>query len=289
MKILLTGADGFTGQHFSRLAVAAGHEIVVFSADLTDRLAVQEAVLAGSPDAVVHLAGIAFVGHADDTAFYAVNVVGTTNLLSALLKLPKSPSCVLLASSANVYGNCVASPIAEAQATHPVNHYAVSKLAMEHMALTFSEQLPIIITRPFNYTGPGQHINFVIPKLVDHFARRAPSISLGNINVQREFNDVHMVCNAYLALLAHGQAGEVYNVCSGSPHALSEVIDQLSLMTGHTIQVQVNPALIRQNEVRRLCGSPDKLQGLLARHGVSLSCPPLVDVLTKMLAGAGQR
>nr|WP_315239710.1 GDP-mannose 4,6-dehydratase [uncultured Albidiferax sp.] len=286
MKILLTGASGFTGRHFAKLAQGAGHEIVACRVDLTDLSALQNVVSDVQPDAVVHLAGISFVGHADDTAFYAVNVVGTTNLLNALANLSHKPRCVLLASSANVYGNCVNSPIVETQSPSPLNHYACSKLAMEHMALTFRERLPIVITRPFNYTGTGQHINFVIPKLVDHFARRVDSVSLGNLQVEREFNDVQMVCNAYLALLQYGQPGEIYNVCSGKPYALVEVVEALARISGHTLKVEVNPAFVRQNELHRLCGSPDKLWKLMAAHGVELPLPTLEDTLQSMLLAA---
>lgn len=284
MKILLTGADGFTGRFFKAHAASAGYEVVPLLADLTDRDALQKQVLQNAPDAVVHLAAISFVGHADANAFYAVNVVGTTNLLAALAQLPKPPHRVLLASSANIYGNCEQSPIVESQTPAPVNHYAVSKLAMEHMARTYADRLPLVITRPFNYTGPGQDVNFVIPKLVKHFAQRAPSIALGNLHVEREFNDVQMVCSAYLKLLQHGEPGETYNVCSGQPYTLQHVIDTLTRITGHHIEVEVNPAFVRANEVHRLCGSPAKLQALLARHGCT---PPLEDTLRRMLAAAG--
>lgn len=287
MKILLTGADGFTGRFFKAHAASAGYEVVPLLADLTDRDALQKQVLQNAPDAVVHLAAISFVGHADANAFYAVNVVGTTNLLAALAQLPKPPHRVLLASSANIYGNCEQSPIVESQTPAPVNHYAVSKLAMEHMARTYADRLPLVITRPFNYTGPGQDVNFVIPKLVKHFAQRAPSIALGNLHVEREFNDVQMVCSAYLQLLQHGEPGETYNVCSSQPYTLQHVIDTLTRITGHHIEVEVNPAFVRANEVHRLCGSPAKLQALLARHGCMLDNPPLEDTLRRMLAAAG--
>lgn len=287
MKILLTGADGFTGRHFAAMARAAGHELVTLRANLADRTAMQAEVLLAVPDAVVHLAAISFVGHADDAAFYAVNAVGTTNLLTAVAALPRVPQCVLLASSANTYGNCDASPITEVQPPAPVNHYATSKLAMEHMARTFADRLPLVITRPFNYTGPGQALNFVIPKLVDHFARRAPSVELGNLHVEREFNDVQMVCAAYLQLLQYGVPGEVYNVCSGQPYTLQHVIDTLARLTGHQIAVQVNTAFVRANEVHRLCGSPAKLQALLAAHSEVLFNPTLDDTLRSMLAVAG--
>ena len=286
MKLLLTGAAGFTGCFFTQAAQAAGHHVVALAANLTDREAVHQQVQQAAPDAVVHLAAISFVGHADDSALYAVNTVGTCHLLQALAALPTPPAKVLLASSANIYGNCEASPIAEAQPPAPVNHYAMSKLAMEHMARTYMDRLPIVITRPFNYTGPGQALNFVIPKLVSHFARRAPVVELGNLHVEREFNDVRMVCGAYLALLAHGQPGQVYNVCSGQPHTLRHVLDTLTDLTGHSLEAKVNPAFVRANEVHRLCGNPGKLHAVCAQAGVHLQQPSLRDMLAWMLAEA---
>lgn len=281
MKILLTGAAGFTGLFFKQQAEAAGHTVWPLAADLTDKAAVEAEVAQARLTAVVHLAAISFVGYADEAAFYNVNVLGTLNLLAALAALPVPPTKVLLASSANVYGNCNASPITEAQAPAPVNHYATSKLAMEHMALTYSDRLPLVITRPFNYTGPGQAQQFLIPKLVSHFARRANRIELGNLHVEREFNDVRMVCTAYLRLLAHGEPGQVYNVCSGEPHTLQHVLATLKAITGHAMAVDVNPAFVRANEVNRLCGSPAKLYaavGSLGRWGME-------DTLRWMLEG----
>lgn len=286
MKILLTGANGFTGRLFAAQAVAAGHEVEPLRANLTDREALQQQVLGSEPDAVIHLAAISFVGHADENAFYAVNVIGTTNLLAALTQLPRPPRRVLLASSANIYGNSKHSPIAETQEPAPISHYAASKLAMEHMSRAYGDRLPIVITRPFNYTGPGQDVNFVIPKLVDHFARQAPTIALGNIEVEREFNDVQMVCDAYLQLLQYGEPGQTYNVCSGQPYTLRYVIDTLTRIAEHSVKVEVNPAFVRANEVHRLCGSPAKLQSLLATHGATLENPSLEDTLRRMLAAA---
>lgn len=282
MKILLTGAAGFTGLFFKAQAEAAGHIVVPLLADLTDKAAVAAEVAQAQPDAVVHMAAISFVGHADDTAFYGVNVVGTMNLLSAVAALPVKPAKVLLASSANIYGNCDASPITESQPPAPVNHYAMSKLAMEHMAMTYADRLPIVITRPFNYTGPGQAPQFLIPKLVSHFARRAEHIELGNLHVEREFNDVRMVCDAYLRLLDKGVPGQAYNVCSGQPYTLQHVISTLEQITGHHMQVKVNPAFVRANEVHRLCGSPDKLLACTE----PLQQPTLEETLRWMLAQA---
>ena len=286
MKILLTGADGFTGKYFSALARAAGHDVIPLRADLTDAAALSAEIRSVQPQAVAHLAGIAFVAHAHEEAFYQVNVVGTTNLLAALVLLETAPECVLLASSANVYGNCDHSPIAETQAPAPVNHYAMSKLAVEYMARTYMDRLKIVIARPFNYTGPGQSEIFVIPKLAKHFAMRRPSITLGNLHVEREFNDVRMVCDIYAHLLEIGEPGETYNICSGEPYQLQSVIALLSKMTGHDLQIFVNQEFVRTTEVRRLCGDPTKIQSLFARHGAKFRMPSLEETLESMLASA---
>ena len=285
MIILVTGAGGFTGRHFIERASSRAHTIIPLSVDLRDKAAVRDAVQAVDFDAVLHLAGISFVGHKDEAAFYTINVIGTTNLLAALAeKKSTKPRCVLIASSANVYGNSDKSPIPEIQQTSPVNHYATSKLAMEHMALTYLDRLPIVVARPFNYTGRGQDLNFIIPKLVDHFAHRAQTIELGNVHTEREYNDVRMVCDAYLALLEHGQAGEAYNVCAGHTHTLQSVMNTLTQLTGHDLEVRINSAFVRATEVIRLCGSPDKLAALLSENNIALQQPSLQDTLKWMLS-----
>ena len=278
MKVLITGADGFTGQHLSEYLKAQGHEVVPLTADLTDSEALNKEVDLISPDWVVHLAAISFVGHHDLSQFYLVNVIGTLNLLDALANLERKPSSVLIASSANIYGNCQHSPISESQSPAPVNHYAASKLAMEHLAKTYIDRLPLFFVRPFNYTGLGQAKSFLIPKLVDHFVRKEKSIELGNIKVEREFNDVRMVCKAYSLLLEKAQSGESYNVCSGKTYSLFDVLELLEQATNHRIEIKINPKLVRRNEVQKLCGNPGKINGL----GINLESS-LTDTLATML------
>lgn len=258
-RLLVTGADGFTGRHLSAAAYAEGYEVFGLKADLTDASAIASELAAIAPTHVAHLAAISAVTHADEEAFYRVNLFGTLNLLNGLMALPKLPQKVLLASSANVYGNADMPLIAETVCPKPVNHYAMSKLAMEHMAMTFAGNLPIVITRPFNYTGVGHDNRFVIPKIVEHFKRGASSIELGNLDVYREYNDVRMVCKAYIGLLDDGVQSETYNVCSGSAYSLRDVISTVEKLAGRKIDVKVNPAFVRTNEVHKLSGSPQKL------------------------------
>lgn len=281
-KILLTGAGGFTGQRFTEAAQQAGYEVHPLSADLTDAKAVATEVAAAAPGFVVHLAAISAVTHDDEEALYRVNLFGTMNLLKALVALPQAPKRVLLASSANIYGNADKSSIDESTNPAPVNHYAMSKLAMEFMSATFADRLPLLIVRPFNYTGVGHDTRFVIPKLVEHFAQRAAFIELGNLDVEREFNDVRTVCEAYLRLLQQGQPGHTYNVCSGRPVSLKSVIDALKHITGHDLQTKINSAFVRANEVNRLCGNPAKLEACIG----PLQHPPLEETLRWMLSAS---
>lgn len=285
MRLLLTGAQGFTGHHFTQAAEAAGYDVRALRADLTDSAALAQEVLEHAPTHVVHLAAISVVTHADELAFYRVNVLGTDHLLKALAALPQPPRKMLLASSANVYGNAVQSPITEQQPPAPVNHYAISKLAMEHVARMHAARLPTVLVRPFNYTGVGHDERFVLPKLVSHFARRAPHIELGNLDVEREFNDVRMVVQAYLRLLEHGAPGQTYNVCTGQPVALQLAIQMLVALTGHSPAITVNPDFVRANEIQRLCGSPEKLIGAIG----PLPHYTLQDTLTWMLGAASAK
>ncbi|WP_247646423.1 NAD-dependent epimerase/dehydratase family protein [Deefgea sp. CFH1-16] len=115
--------------------------------------------------------GFFFVAHGDVDAIYRSNVVGTRNLLQAIKLAKHRPRAVLLASSANIYGNTDIDCIAESTPPAPANDYAVSKIAMEYVAKLYADDLPLIIVRPFNYTGVGQAPQFLLPKIVGHFAR----------------------------------------------------------------------------------------------------------------------
>ena len=269
------------------MAQLRGFELIGLQSDITDLIALEKEVLKVAPNAVIHCAGISFVASKDQEAFYRVHTLGTSNLLTALTQLPKKPKKVLLASSATVYGNAALTPTPEDYPLKPMDHYAMSKVAMEEMAKTFFDQLPIIIARPFNYTGVGQHDNFLIPKLIRHFAQKAPAIELGNLLVEREFNDVATICEAYLALLEYGHAGEIYNVGTGQVRSLANVVDILVKLTQHPMKISVNPDFVRANEVRRMCGNPQKLMDLLRLHNLKLQIPSLEETLQKMLDEAG--
>jgi nucleoside-diphosphate-sugar epimerase len=290
-RALITGLSGFTGHYVAQELRAAGYQVFgtitpghtpgdgEYAVDLNDRAGLAAVVQEVQPDVVAHLAAIAFVAHGDVEQIYRVNVVGTRNLLEALAAAEKKPSAVLLASSANIYGNTDVGVIHEDVPAAPANDYAVSKLSMEYMARLWQDKLPLIIVRPFNYTGVGQHENFLLPKIVAHFRRQATDIELGNLHVWRDFSDVRMVAASYRKLLAAPAAiGQAINICSGHAYSLGEALDMMADIAGYQIKVHVNPAFVRANEVVRLVGDNRRL---IAATG-PLSTVPLADTLRWM-------
>ena len=274
-RVLVTGSEGFTGRYVCDEFTSAGWE--VWGAGVQPKPGnprylninlLQPDTLGliserAKPHVVVHLAASAFVAEADPTAFYNVNLLGTRHLLEALSTAPTLPHCTILASSANVYGNSTLELLDETSDTHPVNDYAVSKLAMEYLAKTYMGRLGIVITRPFNYTGVGQEPWYLIPKIVGHFKERAPHIELGNTDVARDFSDVRDIARAYRLLAEARPLGETFNLCSGEATALETCIGMASEISGHDIEVRVNPDFVRANDVKTLRGDSEKLDNVL--------------------------
>jgi nucleoside-diphosphate-sugar epimerase len=291
-RILVTGANGFTGRHLCAHLRAQGYHVFELTehaatgeahvqAELTDAAQVGDAIAQTRPDRVVHLAAIAFPGHADAGAIYRVNVVGTLNLLQALVGQGAGAHGVLLPSTATVYAGDGTTALTEESPLRPASHYAASKLAMEHMARLFADRLPIVTVRPFNYTGPGQREPYLVPKIVRHAAQRARFIELGNIDSERDFLDVRAVTDAYARLLrAEGAFGRTFNLCSGVGTSVRGMIEKLEAITGHRMEVRVNPAFVRPNEPRRIVGSAQRLQGAIG----PLLDVPLARTLEDMLA-----
>lgn len=273
-RILITGASGFTGRHFIAAAKAQGYECIALchqdgdhfqevdhcvTADLRQADQLAAIVREIQPTHVLHLAAVSFVAHGDLSEIYQTNLLGTLNLLQALQDDSGRLQRVIVASSANIYGNATDLPITEDTPPQPANHYGVSKYAMERAARLFLE-LPLTIVRPFNYTGVGQHPNFLVPKIVAAYRDQSPSLELGNLEVWRDFSDVRDVATAYVRLLDAREGSDTFNICSGKPVALREIVDTLAELSGHDLEVTTNPRFVRADEIRMLYGSPEKLE-----------------------------
>lgn len=287
---LVTGAAGFTGKYLVRALAGRGYRVFGvglgsppgvewLECDLTNKAQTAVVISQVMPDVVIHLAALAFIPEENPEGFYRVNVLGTLNLIEALAENKRKPSRIVVASSANVYGN---NPevLTETTCPAPANHYAASKLAMEHMVRTWFDRLPIVITRPFNYTGPGQDERFVVPKIVAHYRRREKKIKLGDISAERDFSDIEDVVEAYVRLLESNAKSEVVNICSGRTISVASIIAEMDAIAGYEIQVEADPSLFRRNDLARLWGSNRKLRELT---GFAPS-KPIPDTLRRMYA-----
>lgn len=271
-KVLITGVNGFTGKYLAAELRARGFEVIgtarvpnddsTIPLDITSKEQILEVLKAVRPEFIFHLAAISFVAHSDPLEFYKVNVLGTENLLQAILESDLNVKKVLISSSANVYGNSHSALISESEKPEPTNHYACSKLVMEKVAANFFEDLPIIITRPFNYTGAGQALHFLVPKIVSHFKDKKPILELGNLDVARDFSSVRFVVESYIRLITSEIRSEIVNICSGKSYSLFEIVDFLKNVSGHNLKVVVNPNFVRENEVKKITGSNNKLLSL---------------------------
>jgi nucleoside-diphosphate-sugar epimerase len=295
-RVLITGVAGFTGRYLAPLLAERGHEVhglvhnlpdnvpagvhELHVGDLADADSIAAAVARARPELVVHLAAIAYVGHGDIGEMYRTNIIGSRYLLEALALSSYPPAMVLLASSANIYGNAREGVLDEMVPPAPANDYGVSKVAMEGIARLYVGRLPITVVRPFNYTGRGQSESFLIPKIVAHVTERRPVIELGNVDVARDFSDVRTVVETYARILEEPKTiGGTFNVCSGTAVTLREVLAQVEELAEHKLELRVNPVFVRANEVRTLSGSAALLEKVIG----PLPHVPLSDTLRWML------
>jgi GDP-4-dehydro-6-deoxy-D-mannose reductase len=283
MRVLVTGATGFVGRHLLEALRAGEHEPIAvggphepapaFALELLDADAVRRVVDAAGPDAIVHLAGQAFVpqSFADPLGTLAVNAGGTAHVLEAARAYRDrvhAPLRVLIVSSAEVYGiqRPDRMPLDETAVVRPANAYAASKLAAEAFALAWQRSygLDVVVARPFNHIGPGQDVRFVVASFARQLAEIAAGaprvMRVGNLEAQRDFLDVRDVVAAYLRLVANGRSGEVYNICSGRTVAIREVLRQLITIARVPVEVRDDPERMRSSDLPILSGDATKLR-----------------------------
>jgi GDP-4-dehydro-6-deoxy-D-mannose reductase len=280
LRVLVTGATGFVGHWFVRDLEASGHEAVGTPSsadlDLLDQEAVANLIERVRPDAVAHLAAISYGPDArrnPDRAF-AVNVGGTEALIAAIAAASPGAS-LMVAGSSEVYGHPRPEdlPLTEDAPTEPTQPYGRSKLAQERAALAAADRhtLPVVVTRSFNHTGPGQRPEFVAPALARRvLAARAAGdreIPVGNVDVRRDLGDVRDVVRAYRLLLEGLVAGtigsgSVVNVATGRAVAIREVLAILSRLAGVDAEPRVDATLVRADDPPEIVGDASRLKAL---------------------------
>jgi nucleoside-diphosphate-sugar epimerase len=286
---LITGGSGFTGRPLAERLHQDGHEVLALghetsdpgflNIDLRDFDTLTQALSRARPSAVVHLAGIAGPTYGNIAELYSTNVVGTANLFAALTAAKIEPRIVIVASSAYVYGISTR-PLTEDDQQAPKTHYGASKRTTEDIATLYSRQFPIIIARPFNYTGPGQKTSFLVPRIVLHYAEQRSEIRLGNLDLFRDYSDISRVVQAYSRLLSPSIAPTTTNICSGRAIHLVDIIKFMDELSGRPLRVVTDPSLIRGSEPRSIVGSPARLESLVG----PLPDPDFRETLSQMYA-----
>lgn len=287
--VLVTGAAGFAAGHLlDRLAAgpdaprligwhrpggtapgAAGPAGCVGwrGVDLLDADAVAAAVAADPPDQVYHLAGATHQGRSfgQPTDVLRVNAMGTDHLLRALARhAPRARA--LVTSTGFVYQPHDTDALGEEAPLRPASPYALSKLAQElvarHAGATTSVE--VVVARPFNHLGPRQSADYFGPNFARQIAdiahgRNEPVLKVGNVTARRDLTDVRDVVGAYVALMAAGEPGGIYNVCSGRAVAVRDVLDGLIARSGVAVEVRVAPELLRPVDQPLLLGTRDRI------------------------------
>jgi GDP-4-dehydro-6-deoxy-D-mannose reductase len=292
-RVIITGATGFVGRHLMGELEAGGDVEIhgtsypeppgpgavkganIVHLDIRDRSALDDYVREVVPGRIFHLAAVSNVGASwerrEET--FDTNLAGTFNLFESVRR--HAPGCrVLYVSSSDVYGVVTETDriLTEDDAAHAVNPYAYTKAAGEMLARFYAEadRIGAVVVRPFPHTGPGQTEDFVCSDWAAQIARiergeREPRITVGNLDVRRDFSDVRDIVRAYRLLLEKGRAGEIYNVCSGRAVSLREIMDILLGQTRlpdarKTIRVEVDQAKLRKIDVPLLIGSNAKIR-----------------------------
>jgi GDP-4-dehydro-6-deoxy-D-mannose reductase len=272
MRALITGATGFVGPHLSRHLQDCGDEVIetdrTTGLDIADLDGLTEHFRRQPLDVIYHLAGDADVGGSwnHPLSTFRANAEGTMNVLEAARAA--SVERVIAISSADVYGTVRQEelPLTESSELRPTSPYALSKVSSEFACIQakLGYGQSIIRVRAFNHLGPGQSTRFVAPAIAWRIAENEQSgnnaIQVGNLTPARDFTDVRDVVRAYRALAVDGIGGEVYNVCSGQAHTISDLVNQLIALSTVPMTLDVDPELQRAVDIPVLIGSPAKLQ-----------------------------
>ena len=257
-RVLVTGARGFAGRYLVEHLEQVGSAVTGWGRehiDLLDRRAVAHGIADLRPDVVYHCAGAAHVGQSFSNVAdtLAANVLGTQHLLDALRQAGVSAR-VLITGSSLVYRQST-SALKEEDPTGPATPYAVSKLAQEMLGQRSLKEdgQQVLLTRPFNHTGPRQRPTYAAPAFAQQIAliergRVKPEIVVGNLDASRDLHDVRDTVRAYTTIVDRGEPGRIYNVCAGQAYKIRDVLDRLIAMSRVPVTVAIDPARYRPSD-----------------------------------------
>ena len=290
-KILVTGADGFIGSHLTEELIKQGYEvrafvfynsfnswgwidsfpediknkIEIFAGDIRDPNGVRIAM--ESCDTVFHLAaliGIPFSYHSPDS-YVDTNIKGTLNILQAAKLL--NTKRVLVTSTSEVYGTAQYVPIDEKHPFQGQSPYSATKIGADRIAESFfrSFELPVTIVRPFNTYGPRQSARAVIPTIISQLLNGIEEIILGDLTPIRDFVYVKDTVNGFIEIAKSQKTiGEEINIATQSEISIGDLAQTIINIINPQAKIICDKQRIRpeKSEVKRLCGSNEKLKKL---------------------------
>lgn len=278
MRILVTGSGGFIGQHLVGALTASGAEVIEGRAaglDLRDGASIRQGLENTRPEVIINLAGQADPRAEARLEMVDLNVMGVLRLLDA------AEACgvrrFVQASTGYVYGQHTPEPVKEDDRLFPLGDYAISKHSAELHCLERTGTLEIAIGRIFNGIGVGQKPQYLLPKIVKHYAEMAPVLELGRTDVVRDFLDVRDVARGFCALATKPLPHAVYNIGSGVGHSITQILSMLEALSRHSPELRHNPAFVRAKDNTFLVANTERLNAL----GVAMQ-HQLVDTLHGM-------
>ncbi|MBL8030701.1 MAG: GDP-mannose 4,6-dehydratase [Candidatus Doudnabacteria bacterium] len=281
-KIIVTGANGFVGNHLVKELSAAGYDVIgvggpvlpgmkepegLYKYIVADLSKPEEVANIDFQDVegVIHLAGMAAVGPSFDQPllYVATNVGLEVNLFEEATKQGVKPKFIVV-SSGSLYDSNADLPITEQSPVLSNSPYAVSKIGQEEMGKYYTTRgFEVVIARPFNHIGPGQNLGFLVPDLtkqvIDVERGAANKVMVGNLEAKRDYTDVRDIARAYRLLLEKGRSGETYNICSGQSHSGQEMLDLILAKAASQVTVEQDPARMRPSDTPDIYGSHDKI------------------------------
>jgi GDP-4-dehydro-6-deoxy-D-mannose reductase len=278
-RVLITGVTGFAGSHLVDYLLTRGDceihgiwrwrsrteniehlkpgDIALHECDLRDATSTFDTVAKVKPDWIFHLAA---------QSSLMTNILAQVNIFEAVRRLGLKTR-IQLACSSEEYGMVYPdeTPIRETNPLRPLSPYAVSKVAQDMLGYQYwmSWKVDSVRTRGFNHEGPRRGPVFVASDFAKQIAdiekgRKAPVLSVGNLEAKRDFTDVRDMVRGYVLALEKCEPGEVYNLCRGRCWTIRETLDMLLALTTTKIEVKQDPARLRPSDVQILLGDNSK-------------------------------